>query len=102
MAKKITVTIRKGGGGKSTTAINIASALQVKGYKILLVDLEHTANTTISVGIDPYELKASINTLFTDIAATLQEVIVKTEYGLSVLPSTTRRDRSAQRRRGNQ
>lgn len=88
MAKKITVTIRKGGGGKSTTAVNIASALQLKGYKTLLVDLEHTANATISVGIDPYELKASINTLFTSIEATPQDVIVKTEYGLSVLPAT--------------
>lgn len=88
MSKIITVSIRKGGGGKTTTAVNIASALQVKGYKTLLVDLEHTANATISVGIDPYDLKGSINTLFTDIEATPQDVIVKTEYGLSVLPAT--------------
>src|SRR2546430_15181152 len=88
MSQVITVSIRKGGGGKTTTAVNLASALQIKGYKTLLIDLEHTANATISVGIDPYDLTSSINTLFTSIDATPQDVMVKIEYGLSVLLST--------------
>lgn len=88
MAQVYTISIRKGGGGKTDLATNLASALQVKGYKTLLIDLEHTANATINVGIDPYELKGSINTLFTNIEAVPQDVIVKTKYGLSVLPAT--------------
>jgi len=88
MSKVISIALRKGGSGKTTTAVNLASALQLKGYKTLLIDLEHTANATISVGIDPFTLPSSINTLFTDVGAQPQDVLVKTEYGLTVLPAT--------------
>ena len=56
MSKVISIALRKGGSGKTTTAVNLASALQLRGYKTLLIDLEHTANATISVGIDPFAL----------------------------------------------
>lgn len=88
MSKVISIALRKGGSGKTTTAVNLASALQLRGHKTLLIDLEHTANATISVGIDPFALTASINTLFTDVDAQPQDVLVKTDYGLTVLPAT--------------
>lgn len=88
MGKVISVALRKGGSGKTTTAVNLASALQLKGFKTLLIDLEHTANATISVGIDPFTLHHSINTLFTDVDVQPQDVFVKTESGLTVLPAT--------------
>ena len=87
MSKVISIAIRKGGVGKSTSAVNIATALHLKGYKTLLIDLEHTANATISVGINPYILKNSLATLFTSIDVTPLDVIVKTSYGMSVLPA---------------
>jgi chromosome partitioning protein len=88
MGKVISIALRKGGSGKTTTAVNLASALQLKGKNTLLIDLEHTANATISVGIDPFTLPHSINTLFTNVETQPQDVIIKTEYGLSVLPAT--------------
>src|SRR5712692_1938655 len=88
MSKVISIAIRKGGVGKTTSAVNIATALHLKGYKTLLIDLEHTANATISVGIDPFTLSSSINTLFTNVDAQPQDVLVKTAYGLTVLPAT--------------
>ena len=43
MAKKIVVTLRKGGSGKTTTAVNLATALQQRGKRVLLIDLDPTS-----------------------------------------------------------
>lgn len=87
MCNIISVVIRKGGVGKTTTAVNLASALQLSGFRTLLVDLDPQANATISVRINPKTLTYSINDLFKDINLSSQEILVKTDYGLSVLPA---------------
>ena len=51
MAKIITITIRKGGSAKTTTAVNLASALAKQGKRVLLVDLDSQANASMGLGI---------------------------------------------------
>jgi len=47
----ISIAIQKGGSGKTTTALNLAAALQRMGKEVLLIDLDPQANLTQSLGI---------------------------------------------------
>ena len=87
MARKIAVTLRKGGSGKTTTAVNLATALHLQGKRVLLVDLDPQANATLAVGIDPTTLPKHVNHLFTTIDTAPAEVVTTTTFGLPLLPS---------------
>jgi cellulose biosynthesis protein BcsQ len=53
--KVITFSIFKGGTGKTTSAVNTAAALVKKGKRVLLADLDQSAQSTKHLGLDPQQ-----------------------------------------------
>jgi chromosome partitioning protein len=87
MARTLAVAMRKGGSGKTTTTVNLAAALALRGKKVLLVDLDPQANATVAVGINPLEVKYHIGQLLADTSINPREALYQTDYGLFILPS---------------
>lgn len=84
----IAVTNQKGGVGKTTTALNVASALSFTGKKTLLVDTDPQANSTISCVRKPFENEKSLYDVMIRNENDIQKAIVhSTIPGLDVVIS---------------
>ncbi|HTU82634.1 MAG TPA: AAA family ATPase [Candidatus Acidoferrales bacterium] len=79
---------QKGGVGKSTTAVNLGTALAVSGKRVLIVDSDPQGNTTTGFGIDKSRLQRDVYDVLMQ-EAPADDAIVTTEIeGLWLLPAT--------------
>lgn len=84
----ITIANQKGGVGKTTTAINLATALAAIGEEVLIVDIDPQGNASTGLGIDRKDRGVSAYDLLTQNATVADTVVETAVPHLSIIPST--------------
>ena len=82
---------QKGGCGKTTTAINLAYFLSVKGANVLLIDFDPQAHATMGLSIDPSGLEISMYDVikpWDDASRRINDVLIGIGEGFDLAPSS--------------
>ncbi|MEC9485735.1 MAG: ParA family protein [Candidatus Izemoplasma sp.] len=78
MGKILSISNQKGGVGKTTTSVNLASSLSYLGKRVLLVDVDHQANATTYLGINRANLDYTVADIFLE-NANINDIIQKVD-----------------------
>ncbi|MGN0164192.1 MAG: ParA family protein [Candidatus Ornithomonoglobus sp.] len=89
MGKVIAITNQKGGVGKTTTSVNLASCLAYEGKKTLVIDCDPQCNTTSGLGYEKEDYELTVYDCLIDPSKT-KDAVIKTKYtDLYLLPSSS-------------
>ena len=92
MGKTIVITNRKGGTGKSTTAVNLGVGLARRGKRVLLLDADSQSSLTVSMGTaEPDKLPVTLATVMSSIISERSfdyaDGIIRHAEGVDLLPA---------------
>ena len=89
MGKAIAIFNQKGGVGKTTTNINLAACLAMKGKKILILDIDPQGNTTSGVGISKKNLEITTHEILIEDNYDPEDAILSTGVeNLDIIPAS--------------
>lgn len=88
------VVNQKGGVGKTTTAVNLAAGLALKGKRTLLIDGDPQGNATTGLGIDKHHAEATLYEVFAEVvdnpegSTIIDQAILPVRENLDAIPAT--------------
>jgi len=83
----LAITNQKGGVGKTTTAINLGTALASIGERVLIIDIDSQGNASTGVGIDPTARQLTTYDVLSQSATLMQAALPTAVPNLSIVPA---------------
>jgi len=89
LGKAIAIFNQKGGVGKTTTNINLAACLAIRGKRVLILDIDPQGNTTSGIGVTKRNLKDTVYNILIDKDYDPRKAIIKTNVeNLDLIPAS--------------